>query len=96
MFGADELQLGYLMPVLETPPPNEQISMYEGSMGPISGKWGVPPRWGLAGQEFEGGGVARLQSRRLACFAGPRANRALPKCPLNVRPIAPREVSKFS
>jgi hypothetical protein len=30
--------------------------MYEGSVGPISGKWGVPPGWGLAEQEFEGGG----------------------------------------
>jgi hypothetical protein len=43
VFGADELEFGYLMPVLETPPPNEQISTYEGSVGPISGKWGVPP-----------------------------------------------------
>ena len=29
--------------------------MYGGSSGPISVKWGVPPGWGLAEQEFEGG-----------------------------------------
>ena len=57
MFGADELKLGYLMPVLETPASNVQISMYEGSMGPISGKKGVPPGWGLAEQELKGGCV---------------------------------------
>jgi len=38
----------------ETPPSNEQINMDEGSAGPISVKWGAG--WGLAGQEFEGGG----------------------------------------
>ena len=52
MFGADELRFGYLMPVLETPPSNVQINMYAGSMGPISGKWGAPPGWGLAEQQF--------------------------------------------
>ena len=60
MFGADELRFGYPMPVLETPPSNEQNSMYEGSSGPISVKWGVPPGWGLAGQEFVGGWGATL------------------------------------
>ena len=29
--------------------------MYAGSSGPIAEKRGVPPGWGLAEQEFEGG-----------------------------------------
>ena len=35
-------------PVQTVPSSNEQINMYEGGVGPISGKWGVPPGWGLA------------------------------------------------
>ena len=31
------------MPVLETSSSNLQINMYEGSVGPISGKWGGTP-----------------------------------------------------
>ena len=71
MFGADELGFGYLMPVLETPPPNEQNIMYEGSVGPISGKRGVPPGWGLVGQEFEGGRGARSETGATCTFAAP-------------------------
>ena len=63
MFGADELKLGYLVPVLEASPSNVKISLYEGSVGPISGKGGVPPGWGLVGQEFEGGGVSVLAAQ---------------------------------
>ena len=61
MFGADELGFGYLMPVLETPPPNEQNIMYEGSVGPISGKGGGYPRGGVwLGRNLKGGGGATL------------------------------------